>query len=464
MNEGSHDQRFKQADMMRSSPDPHISKAQNIARVNKDRKAPAYRVGQSKMSFRHMTWLSILVAILAPILVHYLATGGNIAQRTQYNTAFGSAVALLLGIIAYQRLRVFPGIISGGYIFMSFSAAFGTLAAILLIMRIDYSGVQFVATYFISIALYVFLHQKIVVRHQMRVGVVPGGEATNLPVLSYVDWVALDLGQQDVFESVDIVVADLHADHSDAWDEQITRIVMTGTPVYHFKQILEQTTGRVEINHLSENTLGSLNPNDFYLKVKSLVDVVIAAQLLILLAPIILLVAVLVRLDSPGPAFFRQARTGYRMRTFTLYKIRTMRTVVATTASSEQETRNAAMTQIGDPRITRLGAFLRRSRLDELPQLINIVRGEMSLIGPRPEAVPLSKWYENEIPFYHYRHIIKPGVTGWAQINQGHVVDVSDIREKLHLDFYYVKNFSFWLDILISVRTMQTMITGKGAR
>jgi len=122
------------------------------------------------------------------------------------------------------------------------------------------------------------------------------------------------------------------------------------------------------------------------------------------------------------------------------------------------------MTQVNDTRITRLGAFLRRTRLDELPQLINVVRGEMSLIGPRPEAAELTSWYEQEIPFYHYRHIIKPGITGWAQINQGHVTAVAQIREKLHLDFYYVKNFSFWLDMLIVIRTLQTMVSGSGAR
>jgi lipopolysaccharide/colanic/teichoic acid biosynthesis glycosyltransferase len=88
----------------------------------------------------------------------------------------------------------------------------------------------------------------------------------------------------------------------------------------------------------------------------------------------------------------------------------------------------------------------------------------MSLIGPRPEASALSKWYETELPFYHYRHIIKPGVTGWAQIMQGHVADVTEVREKLHYDFYYVKNFSVWLDILIIIRTAQTMLTGKGAK
>ena len=107
---------------------------------------------------------------------------------------------------------------------------------------------------------------------------------------------------------------------------------------------------------------------------------------------------------------------------------------------------------------------MRRSRIDELPQIINIIRGEMSWIGPRPEAVQLSEWYEDEIPFYRYRHIVRPGITGWAQVNQGHVAEINDVNIKLHYDFYYIKFFSFWLDVLITIRTIGIMLTGFGAK
>lgn len=130
----------------------------------------------------------------------------------------------------------------------------------------------------------------------------------------------------------------------------------------------------------------------------------------------------------------------------------------------DQEALRSAMTTENDPRITRVGRFLRRTRLDELPQLINILLGEMSFIGPRPEAEQLSAWYEKEIPFYHYRHIIRPGLTGWAQVKQGHVAELEDIRSKLHLDFYYVKNFSFWLDLIITLQTIKIVLTGTGAK
>jgi lipopolysaccharide/colanic/teichoic acid biosynthesis glycosyltransferase len=225
------------------------------------------------------------------------------------------------------------------------------------------------------------------------------------------------------------------------------------------KQVIEDLTGRVEIEHLSENTLGSLNPNDAYLKVKQVLDVLAAAGVLLVSFPVLLLVGLLVRLDSPGPALFRQQRVGYRGRVFTVYKFRTMRW-----QENEKASREKAITRDGDDRITRLGKFLRRSRVDELPQVINILRGEMSWIGPRPEAVPLSQWYTDELPFYRYRHIVRPGITGWAQVNKGHVADIHNVLEKLHYDFYYIKNFSPWLDILITLKTIRTMITGFGAK
>ena len=126
--------------------------------------------------------------------------------------------------------------------------------------------------------------------------------------------------------------------------------------------------------------------------------------------------------------------------------------------------RRAVMTDEKDARITRLGAFLRRTRLDELPQIWNILKGEMSFIGPRPEARLLSSWYTEEIPFYRYRHVVRPGISGWAQVNQGHVAEVEEVHQKLQYDFFYIKYFSPWLDVLILFRTVKTVISGFGAR
>ena len=165
-----------------------------------------------------------------------------------------------------------------------------------------------------------------------------------------------------------------------------------------------------------------------------------------------------IKLDSPGPVLYGQARVGYRGLTFFCHKFRTMRPVVVA------DERGALITARDDERITRVGRTLRKLRLDELPQIINILKWEMSWIGPRPEAQVLSIWYTSEIPFYRYRHVVKPGISGWAQVNQGHVAEVGEVHEKLHYDFYYIKYFSPWLDVLIFFRTIKTILTGFGSR
>ena len=321
---------------------------------------------------------------------------------------------------------------------------------------------QLLSSYLLTLATFTFIHLRFVVHRPILLGVIPNGGVASLPQATQVIWHRIDQPHA-AMPGMSGVVVDLNAAHSAEWNSRIADFALGGTPVYHYKEVIEQLTGRVEIEHLSENTLGSLNPSDVYLEIKGVIDVLVAAVALIVLSPILLVVAIIVRWDSPGPSLYRQQRTGFRAKPFTAYKFRTMLVAPAGEQLDDIAARHSAMTRDKDTRVTRVGLFLRKSRIDELPQLLNVLKGEMSLIGPRPEAVVLTRWYEKEIPFYHYRHIIKPGITGWAQVNQGHVTEVDDVREKLNLDFYYVKNFSFWLDILIAIRTIQTMITGHGA-
>ena len=287
-----------------------------------------------------------------------------------------------------------------------------------------------------------------------------------------VEWIELDKPIPVATSNWNGVVVDLNADLPDEWERFIAASALAGVPVYHVKQIYESLTGRVDIGHLSENTLGSLNPNQAYFEIKQTIDW-LGALFLLFLSPLFLLVAMAIKVDSPGPVLFRQKRRGYRGREITVYKFRTMTNRASERSENgdgyaETEGRPAdveyAMTRAEDDRITRFGKLLRRSRIDELPQTINILRGEMSWIGPRPEAIVLSEWYNRELAFYSYRHIVRPGITGWAQVNQGHVVGVDEVQEKLQYDFYYIKNFSFWLDLLIVMRTFITVFTGFGAR
>jgi exopolysaccharide biosynthesis polyprenyl glycosylphosphotransferase len=185
---------------------------------------------------------------------------------------------------------------------------------------------------------------------------------------------------------------------------------------------------------------------------KRLLDVIVSASALAMLSPLLLLIAGAIRAESRGPAIFRQPRVGLSGRTFTMLKFRTMR----------EAPEGDLYTRTGDHRVTRFGAFLRRARLDELPQLWNVLRGDMSLIGPRAEWTKCTEIYEKEIPNYHLRHLVRPGITGWAQINYPYGENLHDAIEKLRFDLYYIRYFSLLLDWSTMLKTIHVMLFGKG--
>ena len=188
---------------------------------------------------------------------------------------------------------------------------------------------------------------------------------------------------------------------------------------------------------------------------KRLVDLVMATTILLLTWPFMLLTALMVKLDSPGPALFKQERIGQDGRPFTLMKFRSMR------ADAEKLT-GAGWATEDDPRITKVGRFIRKTRLDELPQLFNVLRGQMSLVGPRPERDPFVQDLAARIPYYHQRHIVKPGLTGWAQINYPYGNTMEDALHKLQYDLFYIKNHSVLFDLSILFSTIKTVVLRRG--
>lgn len=409
----------------------------------------------TRLRFQYLSVL--LIAIVLPVTLRW---GGEIDGwfvPVQFNTVVASALAILLGMLSLRQIGSLPGIREGYYLAPVMLGSFAVVLLVMLFGRIEYNRYLFPISLGLSV-LWLFLLQSVTAPLRVqRFALLPGGRAGELAELPGATWIALERPALPATR-LSGIVADLGADLTDEWERFIADCALSGVRVFHFKQVHEALTGRVEIEHLSQNTLGSLNPDALYLKVKQVIDWTAALAALLLLAPVLLVVGLWIRLDSPGPALFRQTRIGFRGQPFTVYKFRTM------TAETRGADRESAMTRADDPRITRLGRWLRRTRIDELPQLINVLKGEMSLIGPRPEAEALSRWYEQELPFYRYRHIVRPGISGWAQINQGHVHEVDDVLEKLHYDFYYIKNFSPWLDALILLGTIKTMLTGFGAR
>jgi len=191
--------------------------------------------------------------------------------------------------------------------------------------------------------------------------------------------------------------------------------------------------------------------------VKRSFDVAVVAVLVIAALPVIMFTALLIALESPGTVIYRQKRVGRGGKTFTLLKFRSM-------SMDAEKDGKAAWAAVNDARITRIGRFIRRTRIDELPQLINVLRGEMSLVGPRPERPEFVTMLSEQIPFYAVRHSVKPGITGWAQVRHCYVATVDDTVKKLEYDIYYVKNNSLLLDLLILLETVRVVLLGEGAR
>jgi lipopolysaccharide/colanic/teichoic acid biosynthesis glycosyltransferase len=416
------------------------------------------------MSVRLLTPLLMvaLASYFVPLVSPLIASNTlSLDLPSTINTQLTSLAAAVLALLVFRRVTFYPGARAFAFIVPAFSTAFGVTAVALLVSRISYSGSMLLAGYLASVSVTFLLGYFNQHDEPQRMYYVPAGKTGIVNDAPDVNWVRMTepVVPDDLHAAI---VVDLRSSHSPEWERMLAQAALAGIPVYHTKQLRESLTGRVQIEHLSENSFGSLLPALGYRGVKRTIDIVASIALLPILAVPLLIVALLVRASSPGPVLFRQRRMGYRGIPFDMIKFRTMAEQPAPTDVAAA--RLSAITRDADDRITDIGRFLRRSRIDELPQIINILRGEMSWIGPRPEAVTLSIWYDSELPFYAYRHIVRPGITGWAQVNQGHVCELDDVHVKLHYDFYYIKFFSSWLDLLIALRTIGIMITGFGAK
>lgn len=411
--------------------------------------------------FRYQVLILWMVAVAVPSLLVYNGVIPVESHRAVLNSTVGAALASAIGLLLLRRIDAFPGIRSYAFILPTLATCYGIALAVIFGLRLSYSRTvlsgSFVMAVLTTFALVYFAERM----KRLMFYVVPGGDVETLCVIKDVQWERME---EPVLPTLPhaMLVADFRYDHDDQWERLLAHVAINGGIVYHSKLLRESLTGKVTIEHLSENSFGSLLPNLAYRKIKRLLDLAVCVMLSPLLFFPMLCIAAMIRMDSKGPVFFRQQRVGYRGEVFEMIKFRSMRPRVV--EDSVSAARHDAMTRADDDRVTRIGRFLRRTRLDELPQIFNIVRGEMSWIGPRPEAVPLSQWYDEEIPFYSYRHIIRPGITGWAQVQQGHVTDLDAVNEKLAYDFYYVKYFSAWLDIVIALRTIPTMLGGIGAK
>ena len=262
-------------------------------------------------------------------------------------------------------------------------------------------------------------------------------------------------------ERVDRIVVALEDFRGQLPVTDLLRCRLAGVRVEEAATFFERLTGKILIRDLRPSWFvfsdGFQKPA-FVIKTKRLIEFVLAGLAFIVLAPFMALLWVLIKLDSRGPVFYRQERVGERGRPFGLIKLRTMRT------DAEKATGPVWANREGDVRMTRLGRLLRLARLDELPQVLNVLRGEMSFIGPRPERPHFVDKLRGVIPYYDERHTVKPGITGWAQIKFGYGSNLEDAEEKLAYDLYYIKHMTWLFDVRILLHTFKVMIFGRGAR
>ena len=239
----------------------------------------------------------------------------------------------------------------------------------------------------------------------------------------------------------------------------LLKLRFNGVVIEEAGSLLERLTGKLYLDGLRPSSF--IYSEGFRVKpsqqiARRLVSTMTAAIGLLLFLPFLPFVLLAVRLSSPGPIFFRQTRVGLGGRNFTVYKFRTMRT--------DAEAAGAKWATKDDPRVTRIGMFMRKTRLDEVPQLWNVLRGDMGFVGPRPERPEFVPWLSEQIPYFDLRHMIRPGLTGWAQVRYGYGATLAQSREKLEFDLYYIKHMTLGLDLLIMFETIKTILRRRGAQ
>lgn len=398
-----------------------------------------------------MGWL---FSVVLPTVIYW---GPHVLQRPdagQKAALIATTIAFLLSHFgAKNLLSSYPGGRSQGLILVQVLVFYAIVIIATLLLRIQVSRVLLISS---GLAALVWFHiEYLLTRAYFRpkFAVIPGGFADQILALPNCD--ARALKKLDL-EGVryDGIIADFQELTADQ-ERFLTSCALANIPVYNAKTAYESLTGRVRIDKMSENNIGSLLPSTAYEATKAITDWLIVIVSLPIVVPIGLVTALLIRLESPGPVIYTQTRIGRGNKPFTIYKFRSMRF---------DRTADARFAGEDDPRITRVGRVIRKLRIDELPQFINVLKGEMSLIGPRPEQPSFVQSFDQKIPFYSYRHVVKPGITGWAQVRHGYAANSDQTQVKIEHDFYYIKNCSLSLDFFIVFLTIKTMLSGYGAR
>ena len=412
---------------------------------------------------------ALLVAFVAQICLYYsdLYDLRQVADRRELFVRIIQALAsasFMLAVIYYW----FPGLIIGRGVFM---IAAGLVVVLVIGWRIAFDWMSrrmgprerllLVGTSAAAVTLARELFER---RNELGVDIVGfvdpdparvGAAVINPGVIGTIEnipSIARD-------HAVDRVVVSLSDARGKLPMQALLEMKLGGIAFDHLASVYEEYTGKIAIENLRPSWLifsEGFRKSRMLKASKRLLDIVVAAIGLTVAAPVLILVAVAVRMTSRGPALYHQKRVGLNGREFTVHKFRSMR------QDAEALTGPVWASKAGDPRVTPIGRFLRQSRLDELPQLWNVLVGEMSFVGPRPERPEFVSELTEQIPYYGQRHVVRPGLTGWAQVRYSYGASKEDALEKLQYDLYYIKNLAIALDLLIIVETVKTVVMRKG--
>jgi sugar transferase (PEP-CTERM system associated) len=411
---------------------------------------------------RYAFWKILAVAVLALLCSHYMELHDLTRLKSPGETY--SRILVLLGIISF----VLAGLI---YFFPSISIGRGVFLIGICILTLNWSLWRWAYGHLIAIPsmrepVFLLGHgdqakriaEAIRARTELGMDVV-GWAAEGGPdalTRESLGGILLETARKG---SVKRVIVALDERRSRMPVEQLLDLRMQGVRIEDGTTILEKISGQIEVDALHPSWL--IFGEGFRLKpkhwlVRDSVSTVLAVSLCIITLPIIPLVALLIKLTSSGPILYRQKRVGFRNRVFECYKFRTMR------ADAEADS-GPTWACDDDPRITKVGKFLRSTRLDEIPQLWNVLRGDMEFVGPRPERPEFIERLSQGIPYYRLRHAVRPGITGWAQVRYHYGNSVGDAKEKLKYDLFYIKNMSLGLDFWIIFETIKTVLFREGA-
>ena len=407
--------------------------------------------------------ITLFILLSVPI---YLLSGGKPNTPFLYNEilpdgekltfiAVFSVAYIISTLICIRRLALPTADFFNKIIFI-YLVIYVLLGLVLSVIRIPlFSRVVFLSEFVLSTIFLVsllFLFHKIFPK---RIGLLSNLNPIDFQHLRPIQWITIDSVDNNL-SILDGAIFDSRDINNQHTATLLANLTLYNVPIYEDKQILEWLTGRVSLDRLTNREFDEFNRHRKYFVLKRFVDLGLTVILALPIVITTFIIAVAVKLDSPGPVLFWQKRTGYQDKTFSMCKFRSMQ--------SDDQTNDSQFALKNDKRITRIGRILRRTRIDELPQFWNVLLGDMSVIGPRPEQPEFSEQFRESIPFYAFRHTVRPGITGCAQIKQGYAADEEETKIKLEYDFYYIKYLSWWLEAVIVFLTLKTILLGSGHR